>query len=442
EYLKEENAYLFRLRKNATWHDGRKLTAGDVVFTVGYTKTHPYQYVDPSIIREAKVVDDYTVKLYLDRPYAPFLEYVAATLPILPEHVWKTVQNPAQFQQKEALVGSGPYRLLDYNREQGSYLYESYDNYYLGKPKIRQIKFVKIGSDMSAAALRQKQVSAAQVPPEVVKDLEKEGYKVLTGSHDFVAQMIVNHRKDPMSSREFRQALAYAVDRRALVDTCQRGHGIEGSAGLIPPDSFWHNANIVQYSHSPEKAADLLGSLGYVKEGGYYEKNGQVLSLELLVSPSGFGVPGAPGDREGEMIKSQLEKAGIKINLRSMEPKTLDNLVGEWKFDLALAGHGALGGDPEILNKAITGKAFWSVRYEKNGEMLDLLKQQVQEMDRDRRKKLVDRIQALYAQEAPCIPLYYPTWYYVHDGRVNLYYTREGIAIGIPLPFNKMSFVG
>ncbi|MCL6635849.1 MAG: ABC transporter substrate-binding protein [Peptococcaceae bacterium] len=442
EYIKEENAFVFSLRRDVTWHDGQKFTARDVVFTFDYMKKHPYQWTDVSVVRRGEALDEYTVKLHLDRPYAPFLDYIAGTVPVLPEHIWKNVDNPEQFRQKEALLGTGPFKLVDYNREQGTYLYERNEQYYQGRPRVGQLKFIKIGEEMAAAALRQGQADLAQVPPELAKEMEKEGFKVLTGSHDWVAKMMINHQKEPLDSREFRQALAYAVDRRALVEITQRSHGLPGSPGLVPPDSGWYNSRLAEkYPAVPARTAEILASLGYVKKGSYFEKDGRTLELELLVSGGGIGVPGFPREREGEFIKSQLEQAGIKVNLRSLEPKSLDSRVNEWKFDLALSGHGGMGGDPEILNKVIAGKGFLSARYYGSEELNGLLKQQLSVMDRERRRELVAGIQEVFAEEMPALPLYYPTWYYAHNGKVNLYYTFQGVGSGVPMPLNKMSFV-
>lgn len=442
EYLENEGAYLFRLQKNAAWHDGRKFTAGDVVFTVNYTKKYPYQWVDTSVVKNVEAIDEYTVKMYMEKPYAPFLELVGGTLPILPEHIWKDVQNPQQYQQKEALTGTGPYKLVDYNKEQGTYLYEANEQYYQGAPRIKRLSFVKVGGEMSAAALRQKQADISQVPPEMARELEKEGFKLLNSPHDWVAKMVINHQKAPLDNKDFRQALAYAIDRQALVDTCLRGHGLAGSPGLLPSDNSWYNPRLDgQYAYDPGKTAELLAGLGYVRKGNYFEKDGQTLELELLVSGGTSVTQGAPGEREGEFIKGQLEQAGIKINLRSLEAKTLDSRVLEKKFDLALSGHGGLGGDPENLNKAIIAKGFNSAMYEKSEELNRLFKQQLAEMDKERRKELAGRIQELYALEMPTLPLYYPNWYYAHNGRTNLFFTMQGIGSGVPLPFNKMAFV-
>ncbi|OPZ74626.1 MAG: Heme-binding protein A precursor [Firmicutes bacterium ADurb.Bin456] len=440
DFLKDENAYLFKLQDRAAWHDGEPFTAKDVAFSFNYLKEHNYEWIDLDVVQRAEKVDDLTVKLYLNRPYAPFLEYIAGTVPILPEHIWKEVGEPKQFVQKEALIGTGPFKLKDYNKEQGTYLYEANAQYYQGKPKTGQLKFVKVGSEMTVAALRQKQVNAAQVPAEAAGELKKEGFQELVGTHDYLAKLIFNHREAPLNNVELRRALAFAIDRQALVTICQRGHGIPGNPGLVPPDSPWYNPAVsAEYPFASDKTRELLTSLGYVKNGNYFEKDGKVLELELLINSTGTG-PGSPSEREGEMIKNMLEEAGIKIDLRSLEAKTLDSRVNEWKFDLALSGHGGMGADPEFLNKIIVGKGFNSARFDQNEKLNSLLGQQMKEMDPGKRKELVKQIQEVYAQEVPCLPLYYPTWYYVADKTVPLYFTLQGIGNGVPHPYNKAAF--
>lgn len=439
EYNREENSYTFQLNENVTWHDGGKFTAADVAFTFDYTREHPYQWVDTGIVKSVETAGDYEVKMYLEKPYAPFLEYVGCTLPILPAHIYRDVDTPEQFQTREACIGTGPYKLADYNKAQGTYLFQRYDNYYQGRPIVERIQFVKTGNETIAAALRQKQVNAAQVPPELNEELARESFTVLKGAHDWVAKLVINHQKEPLSGKDFRQALAYAVDRQTLVDTCLRGHGLAGSPGLVPSDSLWYNSSLDDYyPYDPARAEQILTGLGYVKNDSYFEKNDKPLELELLFSAASGG---NVGEREAEMIKSQLENAGIKVNLRGVDAKTLDSQVVEWQFGLALSGHGGLGGDPDQFNRAIAGQSFNSARYRDNQELLDALKQQESEMDPGKRKEHLDKVQELYADDMPALPLFYNTYYWVHDGQVNLFYTRQGIGIGVPIPLNKMSFV-
>jgi len=329
--------------------------------------------------------------------------------------------------------------LVDYNKAQGLYLYQRYDNYYQGKPEVDRIQFIKTGNETIAAALRQKQVNAAMVPPDLKEDLDREGFMVLQGSYDWVAKMSINHQKEPLAAREFRQALAFAADRQTLVDTCLRGYGLPGSPGLMPQDSRWYNDNVSgAYPYDPAKTEQILTGLGYVKNGNFFERDGRPLELELLFAAGGSG---NVGEREAEMIKAQLESAGVKVNLRGVDAKTLDSQVLGWQFDLALTNHGGLGGDPEQFNRAIAAPNFNSARYLDNEELLEVLQLQVSELDPGKRKEHLDRVQELYAEDMPALPLYYNDYYWVHDGTINLFYTKQGIGIGVPIPLNKMSFV-
>jgi len=163
-------------------------------------------------------------------------------------------------------------------------------------------------------------------------------------------------------------------------------------------------------------------------------KDGRVLELELAVSPGDF-------ERDGCIVKENLEDVGIKTVLASYESRTLDSMILDWDFDLAISGHGGLGGDPESLNRVIIREDFNSARYFENERLVELLESQVVEMDSEARKKMVYEIQKIYADELPAITLYYPKWYWIHNRKTPIFYTEGGLAIGIPLPVNKIAFV-
>jgi len=432
EYVAQDNAYIFKLRNNVKWHDGTKFTADDVVFTFNYAKEHSYQWVDNSIVRSAEVIDKYTAKLYLEQPHAPFLQDIAGTQPIIPKHIWEGVDEPMKFTRPEAVIGTGPYTLMDYSKEHGTYLYKAYENYYLGKPFVDEIKLVKVSAEMTPASLKEGSVDAGSVPPEVVPDMEKAGLTIITAPVAWNAKMTINHKKEPLSSRQFRQALAYAIDRESLVQITQRGHAVAGSPGIMPPTSDWYNPDTPQYNYNPGRTKELLEGLGYRLEDDYFTKNGKLLELELITTSKFKEV--------GQFIMQQLEEAGIKIDFKTLEAKTVDSKVEAWDFDLSIYGHGGLY-EPSILNRIITGKGFNSARYTSNKTLNQLLDAQLGEMDAEKRKSLIFQIQEVYAEELPALTLYYPKWYWAHDGRVNLFYTKDGMASGVPIPLNRMSFV-
>jgi len=97
--------------------------------------------------------------------------------------------------------------------------------------------------------------------------------------------------------------------------------------------------------------------------------------------------------------------------------------------------------EPSILPKIITGQGFNSARYTSNDRLNRVLEDQLHEMDLDARLQMVQEAQALYAEDIPAITLYYPDWYWAHDGTVDIYYPDEGVASGIPIPLNKAAFV-
>ena len=179
---------------------------------------------------------------------------------------------------------------------------------------------------------------------------------------------------------------------------------------------------------------ELMTELGYSKVDGYFSRDGSPVELEMLVT--------SLNERAGELIRQQIEDAGFMISLRTVDSKTLDSMVTEWKFDLALNSHGGMGADPEILKRMTgDGYTFNSARYTENSELNELLDGEVAEIDEQKREDLIDRIQVIHAQELPVLPLYYADTYWAHDGRVEMYYTRQGIANGVPLALNKQIFV-
>nr|QNO48354.1 hypothetical protein MDHICHLB_00001 [Methanosarcinales archaeon ANME-2c ERB4] len=127
----------------------------------------------------------------------------------------------------------------------------------------------------------------------------------------------------------------------------------------------------------------------------------------------------------------------------------VDTKVINWDFDLAISGHGGIGGDPKILyEKTIQTPGAKpspnTARYNKSEELNELLDDLMHEMDPVKRRAAVYEAQNVYARELPAISLYYPTSYYAYDPDtgVEWFYTTGGIAKGIPIPQNKLALIG
>src|SRR3989344_831312 len=147
-YVIEENRiYKFKLRNDALWHDGQKLTADDVIFTIKLIQDPKYA----SPIRqnwqgvEVEKQDENTIVFKLISPYSPFLEN--ATVGILPKHIWEN-SSPNSFPHADANlqpIGSGPYKFEKFQKDSSGnikvYTLKTNEKYYAGAPNIERLAF-------------------------------------------------------------------------------------------------------------------------------------------------------------------------------------------------------------------------------------------------------------------------------------------------------------
>ncbi len=432
EHDQEGKVYTFQLREGVTWHDGTPFTADDVVFTYEYMKEHPTNWADLSSVEEVVELEEHRVQIQLEEADAAFLNNIAGVVHIIPRHIWEGVEDPADFRSPEAVIGTGPYKLKDYQREKGYYQYEAFEDYYLGTPSFEELLMLKVSEPQLAA--QRGDVNYVQVQPEALDRLEGTNLEVIQGTHDWNLKLMFNHQQSPFDQEEFRQALAHAIDLERLVERALRGYGLPGSPGLISPDSYWHNPDLPAYEYDLSRVEEILEGLGYRKEGQYFQEEGETLSLELITS--------ADYAREGEIVREYLEEAGIQVDLRSLERSIVDTRVQNWDYDLAINGHGGVGGDPANIDRFMVGEGspHLNARYN-DPELVDKVKEQRKEMEEERRREMVYQVQEIYAEALPAYTLYYPSWYYAHDGRADLFFTHDGIGSGTPMPLNKLAFV-
>lgn len=444
-YDPDEQRFRFDLNPKAKWHDGQAVTPEDIVFTIAYFKKHPYRWVTVDYIDRVEASGDHRVDIYLSKPYAPFISDIGGTMPIIPRHIWSGVDDPRKFDDPKSFIGSGPYLFRDFNKAQGTYLFEAFEDYYQGRPKADRLIYVRSGKALVSLATGQ--VDLANIQPEMAEPLKRKGLVVIENERGWNKKLMINHKKRPFDDKRFRQALAHAINRQEIIDKAHRGFATPASFGLLTLDHEMYNPGTPDYAHNPDRARALMESLGYEKgPEGFYHRDGQPLHIELL--SSNLTVSGERvADRDGEIIKKQLEAVGIAVDLVNLEQATADSRVKNWDFDLAVSGHGGIAGDPRILAEMISSRygagSVNSAKYDRNEELNRLLEAQMAEMDPQKRKEIVFRIQELYAEEMPAISLYYPDSMAAYNPAkpAAWFYTRGGISKGIPIPQNKLSLI-
>ena len=435
--------WTFHLRRDVLWQDGRPLTAGDVRFTFEILRKHPVEWFPVSAIAAVDAVDAHTVVFRLHKPYAPFLSRVAGNVPIIPEHIWKHVADPRATADLNRLVGSGPYRLIRYDKAQGAYAYTANPHFFLGTPHIRKILFVPMGDPVSA--LERGLVDQANIPASLLPRFAKRrDFAILSGPSYWVLTLRFNCKKDPFSHKAVRQAFACAIDRNMLIRQAVPG-GLQGakpgSSGFLPPDSNWFAPQLQEhYPYNPARAGELLEAAGVIDrdvDGTREGSDASAMQFTLITTPQHL--------REAEALQLMLRKIGFALQPKAVDIKSLDALVREGRFDLALTGHGGLGADPSVITGfGATGEGLRAFSIPAGPAYRTLAEQLRKSSDHSQRLQLCYRMQQLYAEELPALPLYYPIWFGAYRPRVLdawFYTAHGGVGIGIPLPYHQLVLI-
>jgi peptide/nickel transport system substrate-binding protein len=362
--------YTFHLNENIKWHDGIPFTAEDVEFTftmianpeydmgatsrvLGIVGAEAYRSGDADNIEGIKVIDDLTISFTTIEPSAPFL--ASLYIGVIPKHILKNVPLPewAEHTTNRAPVGTGPFKFVEW--KSGQYIsVEANMDYFMGAPKLDKIIYRFGDQNTMLSAFINKEVDIAPLPIseyDSVKDLTFSEVKLqdqLT-----VYYIGFNLRNDFFKNEKIRIAMAYATNKELIVAS------VLGKFGRVEddvfPSSHWsHNPNITKYSYNPEKAKELIGSMGYsLNKDGFFEKDGKELGLTLEV-------PTGKKEREqtAVLLKQDWEAVGIKTELRFLDfptlvtkllPKTKDGKqrpVSKDDFDAYILGYG-VEADPD-----------------------------------------------------------------------------------------------
>lgn len=430
--------YTFDLRDDVRWHDGRPLTAHDVAFTFRYYADHtlgPLVVVQPQGVTEVEALDDHRVEIRLVRPDQTFLPWTAGALPIVPEHVWSDVDDPAAAQDVAVLVGSGPYRLQSYSGSEAALLYGANDDYFLGRPFVKRLEFTPVGNQINALLGGEVDAATTDVNgarPEVLAPFTSDpSFGVEEYPAGFTFPLFWNlHGDGPLTDVRVRRACAMAIDRNDVVQRLAGGNGLPGNPGFLPPTHAFH-ASVEQYPHDPDAARRLLDEAGY-----------RDLRFELLFP--GTLTPLA------QIVIEALDGIGVELVARGVElgPDLFARkLAGDYEMAITLypgPSGPEPGADPDILRLIYSSLAPSGLNHADgyvNTELDRLAQEQLATADDEERRRLVDRMQEIVAADVPVLPLYYSTLFHAFRRSVfdQWYWTPGGFPpVG---PHNKHAFV-
>ncbi|MCR3718128.1 MULTISPECIES: ABC transporter substrate-binding protein [Prauserella salsuginis group] len=422
--------WTYTINPDVKWSDGEDVTSEDVKFTFEKIMNDPVaaeangSYVEN--FEKVTTPDEDTVQVRTSEPQASM---TALDIPIVPEHIWSDVADfsaPKTDTLEYVGVGSGPFVISDYQPNRFVKL-EANDRFWRSDVAVDELQFIQYeNADAAVSALQSGEVDFVnRLTPAQFETLEgSDGVATNSANGRRFSELMINPGAEnqdgesigdghpALRKQQVRQAIAYAIDPKTLVDRVLGGYG-QLPGGLVPAiyETFHYEPSEEdRYTYDPDRANRMLDEAGYEKgpDGVRRDENGRPLELRLTGrSSEDFDV------RAADFIAGWLGDVGIRVTKNLVSDNQVDEQTTAANYDLALSGWGTNPDPDYILAKQTcdalptsegnsTSSAFYcDPAYDK------LYRQQLAEMDTDKRAEIVKQAQELYYKAAPSVIIGY-----------------------------------
>lgn len=385
----DPKTWVIHLRKGIKFTDGTPFNAEAVKYTFDKLRDPKTGAPRASLLAPVDTItvqDDYTVVIKTKQPYGAMLAALA--------HTNASIVSPTADKKQDLMkkpVGTGPFMLKESVAGDHVTLVKN-PHYWRGPVKLDQVVFKVVPNINTAISMLQTgQVDfITGIPAEQWSRVENmNGVKTVKKAGTPVSFLAFNFRREPMKNLAFRQAVAYALDRDAYIKQLN-GMGIKSNS-LIGPKVFGYDpsAEKVGYNYDPEKAKQILKAHGW--EG---------LKINMLVANTDAYM------KMGEIVKDQLEKVGLKINMQTMEWGTFLDVARQGKFDITFLGWANSTGDgSELLYPNLHSDNIGVSNYEAyhNPAFDKLVAETRSTVDQNVRKQKLDEANKLAIQDAAVV---------------------------------------
>jgi len=430
--------FTFKLREGMKWSDGEPITAQDFKWTYDQV-TNPdngFPYLSQlDFITSYEALDDYTLQIKIDEVYAPALGQMSGLISPLPKHIWENLDWSDAESNPEIMspsVVSGPYKLVEWQRDQFA-IFEANDNYwYHGRPNIDRYT-IEIVPDQDVAYQKMKtgETDTGTITPENLEEARQLDNITVYEWWPAAARWSyvgLNMREGfPTNDINVRHALNYAVDKELLTDEVMLGQA-KRLCSVYPETSWVYNPDVECYAYDPDKAIELMTEAGYTyQDEKMLDENGEQLKLKLI-----FG-PNTSQTRElmAVFVQDYLGQIGIDVEIEGLEwASYLEAIQSEEPdWDLFIGGWSSTL-DPHIMYTIWAEESIPqlnSVGYV-NKDVEALFEEGGKTYDTEIRKAKYQEVQKIIADEAPYIFLFYnKSW----SGQNNRIKGIEPTALGI-----------
>jgi peptide/nickel transport system substrate-binding protein len=387
ELSPDGKVYTFHLA-TASFHDGSPLTADDVKFSYDRAMDPSTVPANPHVdywapVQSVDVADPHTVKVTLKQFSDSFLFHMGqGSAAIIPKATHLAATTPPATNLATNPVGTGPFKFDSWNRGASLTLARN-ERYWGTKAPLQKVifKYISDPNAMNNALLAGDidVISGVTGPEQLGSFLNNAGFKVLEGKPTGKVMVAMNNAAGPTRDIRVRQAISYALDRKAFIDGIQQGHAVPISSHAVPNDSEPYYVDLTgAYRRDKARARQLLTEAGYA--------NGLTLRISLI--------PFAYARRGGDILASQLADVGIKLQPENVEfPLWLDQTFLKHNYDLTIINHV----EPRDIGNYGNPKYYWG--YD-NPQVARLLKQADAEQDQTKRNDLYAQVERQITSDA------------------------------------------
>jgi len=418
EVSDDGKTWIFHLRKNVKFHDGTDFDANSVVISLTrQNEDSPYYYYPGrtssfniylgDAVNSVEAVDPETVKIVLNYPFSPLLNYLAMpnSAIVSPTALERYKEN---FPQNP--VGTGPFIFKEWKR--GAYIKLDANKDYWGKvPYVDELVF-RVVPDVSSRLLELRKGTVCLVQnlnPDQAIALEGDPNVVLSKRPaSAIGYFAMNVNVKPLDNVLVRRAINYAIDTQTIVDTIMEGQ-VTLATTALPEWMPEHNEDVPAYTYDPEKAKELLEEAGY--------PNGFTTELWTFAFERSY-LPNAV--LVAQKIQADLLDVGINAKLSVLESAIYWELVNTLRHQICAKGWSTPPVADQLLRVAMLMEAGTGYGKTPRGqELLEMAKEATESSDEEKRIRIYKDIQQVLYEDAPVVLICHPNNIWGYNAKIH-----------------------
>ena len=387
-----DRVWEFDLLEDVYFHNGERMTAYDVAFTMDRASRSPHvaAFLDIIDADTIEVIDDNTIRIGTHEPFAPFLSHLAhPSAGIMNE---MAVEEAGDDVDREP-IGTGPFKFVSWAAGDRIVI-ERFDGYHGESPQMREITFRMISDGQArtmAIETGDVDIALSPLPVDLTRLEENDNVTVVNRPGLSVAYMGLSDDHEHLSNSLVRQAISYAVDNTAIVNAAFEGRSNVATTP-ITPDVFGFNPDVEMFPHDVERARELMIEAGL--EDGF--------SFTITVNSEN-----QQRVEMATMVRNQLQEINIDAEIHQLDWPTFLDDADNGRLESFFMGWIATTGDadyalfPSFHSTSINGGGNSSLfANDRVDELLELARVST---DDNERIEAYHEVQVILREEAPWV---------------------------------------